>query len=149
VLKALREAGDSLLAEFQGLSEAQLTWRAADGEWSLKETIGHLRDAERLALAQLTTIVEGSGESLPAWNLDLLPLERNYQAADPAALLTELRRLRRQTTYLLWGLLEDEWQREGKHPFRGPLALAQIARELAQHDLEHLWWVRRLKEDMA
>src|SRR3972149_2098327 len=94
-LKALREASDSLIAEFYGLLEAQLSWRPDAGEWSLRETAAHLRDAEELALAQMTAIVEGAPGPLPAWDIDVLPLERDYQAADLDTLLTEFHRLRR------------------------------------------------------
>ncbi len=149
MLKALREAGNSLLSEFYGLAGRQLAWRPADDEWSLRETAAHLRDAEELALAQLSAIAEGSPDPLPAWDVDLLPLERDYQSADLDAVLAEFRRLRRETAYLLWDLSEAGWQQAGEHPFRGPVTLGQIARELAQHDLEHLWQVRRLKERLS
>ncbi len=46
VLKALREAGNTLLSELYGLEDEELRWRPAEGEWSLKETASHLRDAE-------------------------------------------------------------------------------------------------------
>ena len=149
LLKALRETGNSLLAELHGIREDQLSWRSSDDEWSLKEIAAHLRDAEELALAQITAIAEGAPDLLPTWDIDVLPLERDYQAADSPALLAEFRRLRRETTYLLWALAEADWQRAGEHPYRGSLSLGQIARELAQHDLEHLWQVRQLKEQLA
>lgn len=149
LLKALREAGGSLLSEFYGLDEEMLCRPAGEGELSLKEIAAHLRDAEELALAQLTAIAEGKRGPLPAWDVDVLPLERDYQRADVNAVVAEFRRLRRETTYLLWDLTEADWQRPGEHPFRGPVTLGEIARELAQHDLEHLWQVRRLKERLA
>lgn len=147
-LKALREAGGSLLAEFYGLGEEELRWRPAEGEWSLKEIAAHLRDAEELALAQLRALAEGSPGPLPAWDIDVLPLERDYQSIDARGTLAELRRLRRETVLLLWSLGEADWRRPGRHPYRGQVTLGQIARELAEHDLEHLWQVRRLKEQL-
>ena len=156
VLKALREAGSSLLSEFYGLDEDELTWRPgaqaggrlAEDEWSLKEIAAHLRDAEELALAQMTAIAEEAPGPLPAWDVDVLPQERDYRAAEMATLLAQFRRLRRETTYLLWDLTGADWQRAAEHPYRGLLPLGEIARELAQHDLEHLWQVRRLKEQL-
>ena len=55
-LKALREAGNSLMSELYGLDERTLRQRPADGEWSLKEIAAHMRDAEDLALKQMTAI---------------------------------------------------------------------------------------------
>jgi len=159
VLKALREAGSSLLSELYDVDEESLVWRPAEGEWSLKEIAAHLRDAEELALAQFNALVAGSSSALPtprrtrtgqaglpAWDVDLLPQERDYQSGEIARVLASFRGLRRETTYLLWALTEADWQRSAEHPYRGPVTLGELARELAQHDLEHLWQVRQLKE---
>ena len=153
VLKALREAGSSLISELYDVDEESLVWRPAEGEWSLKEIAAHLRDAEELALAQFNAFVAGSSSALPtgqaglpAWDVDLLPQERDYQSEEIARVLASFRGLRRETTYLLWALTEADWQRSAEHPYRGPVTLGELARELAQHDLEHLWQVRQIKE---
>ena len=148
VLKALREAGSSILSELYGLSEDELRWRSSEDEWSLKEVAAHVRDAEELALAQINAFVSRLSTALPAWDVDLLPAERDYQSEEIARLLAAFRGMRRETTYLLWGLTEGDWESAGDHPYRGSVTLVEIARELAQHDLEHLWQVRRMKERM-
>jgi hypothetical protein len=145
VLKALREAGGSVLMEFHGLSERVLRRRPNDDEWCLKEIAAHMRDAEELSLLQMTTILEGAQQALPVWDVDALPSERDYRAADLGDLLSELYRLRRETTQLLWSIANRDWRAKARHPYRGEISLEDIARELAQHDLEHLWQVRRLK----
>lgn len=146
LLKALREAGSSLLWELYGLDEEELRWHPAEGEWSLKEIAAHLRDAEELALAQINAFVSLSPSPLPAWNVDLLPQERDYQGEEIAGLLAAFRGMRRETSNLLWGLTEADWERAAEHPYRGLVTLEEMARELAQHDLEHLWQVRQVKE---
>jgi hypothetical protein len=146
VLKALSEAGGSLLSELNGLGEENLRWRAGEGEWSLKEIAAHLRDAEELALAQIDALVSGSSSLLPVWDVDVLPQERDYQSEEIDGLLVGFRNMRRETAYLLWGLTEADWGRVAEHPYRGLVTLEEVARELAQHDLEHLWQVRQIKE---
>lgn len=148
VLKALREAGGTLVREFYGLSEDDLCRRPPDGDWCLKEIAAHLRDNEQLAVEQIGAIVEQRDGRLPAWDVDVLPHERDYRSADIDELLSELRMLRRQTTNMLWLISEREWTAEADHPYRGKVTLEEIARELAQHDLEHLWQVRRLKTEI-
>ena len=95
VLKALREAGGSLLSELYGLDEDELRWRPSEGEWSLKEIAAHLRDAEELALAQLNAFASGGTKPLPAWDVDVLPQERDYQGEEIDRLLAGFRALRR------------------------------------------------------
>jgi hypothetical protein len=148
VMKALREAGNSVVSQFSGLDEDALRRRPADGELCLKEIAAHLRDAEELALRQITALVESPEMAVPVWDVDLLPFERDYLAEDLHGLLIEFRDLRRRTTSLLWGLSDREWRATGKHPYKGPVTLEEIAHELAQHDLEHLWQIRRLKSDL-
>lgn len=149
VLKALREAGGTLVREFYGLDDDELCTRPNEDEWSLKEIAAHLRDNEDLAVKQITAFVERGGRRLPAWDVDILPHERDYQSSNIEELLSELRMLRRETTHLLWSVSSHEWESAADHPYRGKVTLEEIARELAQHDLEHLWQVRRMKADMA
>ena len=148
-MKALREAGGSLVSEFAGLDDTALRHRPAEDELSLKEIAAHMRDAEELALRQLTVASEEPDKRLPVWDIDVLPFERDYRNVDLEGVLSEVRNLRRQTTTLLWMLRDWDWRREVTHPYRGQITLEMIARELAQHDLEHLWQVRRLKQALA
>ncbi len=148
-MKALREAGGTLFSEFAGLDETTLRHRPAEDELSLKEIAAHLRDAEELALRQLTSASEEPDKRLPVWDVEVLPLERDYRNADLRGLLGELRNLRRLTTALLWTLRDWDWRREVRHQYRGEITIEMIARELAQHDLEHLWQVRRLKHTLT
>ena len=108
-MKALREAGGTLVSEFAGLDEAALRHRPAEDELSLKEIAAHLRDAAALALSQLTTASEEPDKRLPVWDIDVLPFERDYRDVDLRGVLSEVRNLRRQTTALLWMLRDWDW----------------------------------------
>jgi hypothetical protein len=59
-------------------------------------------------------------------------------------LMDEFAVQRRQSVYLLWSLDPDDWERRGVHPYLGPLTIMQVAREMNEHDLAHLWQLRRL-----
>jgi len=149
VLKALRECANTVVSELSRLDDDTLARAAADGEWCLKEIAAHVRDAEELALRQMTAIIEGRRGALPAWDIDLLPAERDYRSSDVFDVLAEFRRLRSETTELLWGLTGADWRSSGEHPYRGQVTVEALARELAQHDLEHLAEIRRLKHDLG
>ena len=149
VLKALREAGNSIVNELSGVDEKALCRRPAEGELSLKEIAAHLRDAEELANLQMQALLESKSKPIPVWDVDVLPLECDYRSYSLRKLLSEFRTMRRETTYLLWGIDERDWKRAGKHPYKNVITLEEIARGLAQHDLEHLWQVRRLKYDLG
>lgn len=146
VLKALREAGEELIDQFYGASGDELCWRPQDDECSLKEIAGHLRDNEELALEQMGLMANEEEPELPARGVEEPPLEADYRSADVKELLGAFARLRRQTHRLLWSLAPEDWDRCGHHPYRGEVTIVQIARELAEHDLGHLWQARRLRE---
>jgi hypothetical protein len=145
VLKALRECANTVVRELAALNEDELLHSPGEGDWCLKEIAAHLRDAEELTLRQISSIIEGQRRRLPAWDIDLLPAERDYRSADLGDLLADFRERRQETTYLLWGLDDSDWTAIGEHPYRGEVSVELLARELAQHDLEHLAEVRRLK----
>jgi hypothetical protein len=149
ILKALRECAYTVVSELSGLDEDDLSRRATEDDWCLKEIAAHLRDAELLALRQMTAIAEGTRDPLPAWDIDVLPAERDYRASEVFTLLRELRGLRQETTALLWTLDGADWQASAEHPYRGRVTIETLARELAQHDLEHLAEIRRVKAQIA
>lgn len=148
VLKALREAGGSLVSEFYRVDDTQLRECLNEDDWCLAEIAGHIRDWEELAFLQIGAILDNE-RRLPTWDLEVLPRERDYRSADVEDFLMEFRGLRQDTAGMLWGLRDHEWRREGQHPYRGAVTVEQLARELAQHDLEQLWRVRRIKDALG
>jgi DinB superfamily len=149
VLKALREAGNSIVRELSGIDEKVLNKRPAEGELCLKEIAAHMRDAEELANLQMQALIESKSKPIPVWDVDVLPMERDYRSYSLRKLLSEFTTMRRETTYLLWDIDERDWKKPGKHPYKREVTLEEIARALAQHDLEHLWQVRQMKYDLG
>lgn len=148
MLKALHEAAEELKEQLRGLSEMDLCRRPAPDEWSLKEIAAHLRDAEAWFLERLELIVGADEPRLPDIDIDAYVLERDYRSLDLYEVLREFSRLRRHTTGLLWALEPSDWEREGLHPYRGRLSIMQVARDMNEHDLGHLWQVRRLRRQV-
>ncbi len=108
-----------------------------------------MRDTERGVLDQLETILRRRETPIRHVDLDALPLEVDYSDADEDEVLGEFQYYRRQTSYMLWDLMPGDWESGGLHPYRGRLTVLDIIRELYQHDLEHLWQVRRMLDALA
>ena len=149
LLKALREAADELESQLWGLDEDDLRWRPSDDAWSLKEIAAHLRDCEEHFLQSLELIAFGDAPRIPAFDADALVLERDYRESDLDEALERFASLRQRTVNLLWSLAPDDRERTGLHPYRGLVSIGQLAREQTEHDLEHLWQARRLREALA
>ena len=148
LLKAVRESAGELFQQFGGVDEAGLRWSPADGEWCLKEIAAHLRDAERMYQRQIEAIANGEPGPLPYEAVDVLPAEENYRNMSLRNFLWEFEAVREETFWLLRMLDEQDWSRPAEHRYRGLVTLYDIVRELHEHDLDHLFQARRLREQV-
>lgn len=145
LLKALHEASGELENALYGVSRRDLRRRQND-DWSLIEIAGHLRDKEEQTLSYLRAITASKRPELPAVDLAMLVAEGGYEQLDPREVLYQFADLRQETLYLLYRLSAEKWQRAGVHEYRGRLTVAQLVKELNEHDLRHLWQIQRIKE---
>lgn len=134
-----------MIAEVRGLDDAALTLQPVDGDLCIKELVAHLRDAGDLALRQVLSIAEHPNRPVPVWDTDILVMERDYRSAEISAILREFRDTRMELSAHLWSLSGPEWETPARHPYRGEVDIGTIASELARHDLEHLWDIRKIK----
>jgi hypothetical protein len=149
LLKAVREGAGELFSLFFGLSERALVWRPAEDEWCLKEVAAHLRDADTLYRKQIELMVRQRDPDLPYEAIDCLPAERDYRSQPLNRFLREFETSREETVWMLRLLDESDWERCGRHPYRGRTTVQDVVREVHEHDLEHLWQVRRLRDLLA
>jgi hypothetical protein len=149
LMKAIREAAGELYGLFAGLREKDLRWRPAPSEWCLKEVAAHLRDAEEMYRGQIELIAHNREPRLTTEPVDVLPYERDYVSEPLSELLYQWEASREETVWLLRMLDERDWERRGVHPYRGKVRIADIAREVHEHDLEHLWQARKLRAALS
>ena len=149
LLKALRESAHELESQLWGLDEDELRWRPADDAMSLKEIAAHMRDCEEHFLETLELIVERDEPKLKAFDGDALVMDRDYQETDLFETLDEFTYLRHRSVNVLWGPALGGWDRKGRHPYLGLLTITQLVRDQNEHDLEHLWQARNIRESLA
>jgi DinB family protein len=145
LLKAIGEAGRELMEELYGIRRHEAERRWPDG-WSYLLIAAHVRDNEEITLSYLERILSRRNPQLEALDAERVLDDPSIITEDIDRLVTEFLYLRRQTQYLLYDLPDRSWERCGVHEYRGPVSALQLARELNQHDLEHLWQVRRMRE---
>jgi hypothetical protein len=145
LLKAIGEAGRELMEELYGIGirEAERPW---PNGWSYLLIAAHVRDNEEIILSYLERILARRNTRLEALDAERVLDDPSLVTEDLDQLVNEFLYLRRRTQYLLYDLSPGAWERCGIHEYRGPISVLQLARELNQHDLEHLWQVRRMRE---
>lgn len=146
LLKAMSEAGGELrdILAGQPLGLLYEPGEPPDEDWCLMGIAYHLRDVEERVMDQLRPMILQTDPEIPHVDMDDIPFREDYEGADDEDLMDAFYYFRRRTAYLLWDLSERDWERKGIHPYRGPMSVMDIARELYQHDLEHLWQARRI-----
>lgn len=148
LLKALSEGSGELRRAFYGLSRPMLLSQGTglDEGWRLLAIPWHLREIERGVLGQIDTILSRRDSELTNVDFDDVPELESFRDEDADDLLDHFHSLRRHTSYELWELSSRQWERSGIHPYRGRISILEIARDVYEHDLEHLWQVHRMIE---
>lgn len=147
LLKAIRETTSELESNLWRL-EHQRARRRVSVEVSPMSVAGHLRDCEERFMRRLRAVAARDDAPIGAFDPD----GSDYPASpgdDLVSLLDQFGRLRRQTLDLLWMLDPGDWRRCGRHPYLGAVPLSTLVREIHEHDLAHLWEVRRMLETPA
>jgi hypothetical protein len=143
IIEALKHLPDSIELEISGLPDAALRQRASEGEWSVKEVIGHLLDHTAITQKRLYMVWSMTDPVLPAYDGDALVREKSYQDADVRALIKDMRRIRLESVDLLAHAVD--WTRLGQLPGVGRRSLRQLAERALDHETTHVEQIRQLK----
>ena len=135
---------DRVAALLAGHTEDDLRRRPAPGEWSAKEVAGHLADAARIYHERLFLTATHERPLLAAYDEAALARDRNYQEADSAAIVPQIRAWREETVDLLAGLQPEAWDRPAVHEEMGEITLVQLAAHVVEHESDHLRGLARL-----
>ncbi len=118
------------------LTDGQGDFRYAPGKWSIKETLGHVNDAERIFAVRILRIARGDQTPLPGFEQDDYVKIANASARKLSELLEEFAAIRRATIALIRSLDDASWLRRGTASGREVSVLA-IAFIIAGHALHH------------
>ena len=149
LIERLNSHTEELRRELSGLPEATLTYRPKEGEWSIKEVIGHLRDHAQFFHRRLSMMINLEEPRLAAYDQEALVKERNPQVAPIDDLLAEFASQRAETVDMLAELVHWNWARQGRHEERGRLSIRQLVDRAIAHQEAHLAQIRSLKERAA
>jgi hypothetical protein len=143
IIETLKHMPDRLQAEVLGLTETVLRFRPAEGEWSIKEVCGHLRDVAQNWYRRLYTVWSLTDPVFIPFDGEALALDLAYQDADHNAFVAEMREHTLKTVDLLSHAVD--WTRLGQQPGVGRRTMKQFAESLIAHEEDHIAQIRALK----
>jgi hypothetical protein len=137
ILDTLARQSTELEHALEGLSEQQALFRPAPGEWSIKEVLGHLCDAERIFFYRALCISRGEQALLPGFEQDDYVREAGFDAHGLNELLQEFRLIRQANLLSLKHLSSAASLRRGNANGK-PISTRALVYILAGHVYHHL-----------
>jgi hypothetical protein len=123
----------------RGLSEEQLSWRASENTFSLRENVLHLRDIDIEGYERrVRLILVEDYPVLPDVDGGRLRVERNYNAQPVAPALEDLRRAREASMERLKACSEADLERTAELEGVGVITLLRLLEFWMEHDQSHL-----------
>src|SRR6516165_12048468 len=135
-LDLLQSQREDLIRFLSPLTDPQADFRYAPGKWSIKETIGHLSDAERIFAYRLLRIARGDQTPLASFEQEPYIETGKFSARKLCDLLDEFSSVRQASITLMRSLDGKAWMSRGTASGKEitPLALAFI---IAGHERHH------------
>ena len=139
-----RETSGKLSKLVKGASREQLTSRPAPEKWSTAEILAHMAEAEVSCFWRYRQMIEHNGGTIVPFDQDLWYKLGDYTSRDPHESLELFRLMREANVRMFDRLTAQQWESRGVHTERGPMTVADLARQMAGHDINHVAQVEKL-----
>ncbi len=145
-LVARYKGGSAEVADaVRGITAEELDWRPAPEEWSAREIVHHLADADTMAAARLRRILTEDNPPIPAYDEQVLAERLRYRERPIEPALRAIEALRASTAQLLDTMTEAEWRRAGTHSEMGPYSAERWLEFNAAHAVDHAAQIRQTR----
>ena len=114
------------------------------GKWSVLAILAHLAEDELVSSWRYRQMIENNGATLPGFDQDQWTRLGDYDSWEPAGALEMFRLLRENNLRMFARLTREEWQHYGMHSERGRMTVADLVRQMAAHDINHIHQIRSL-----
>ncbi|MBS1726886.1 MAG: DinB family protein [Armatimonadetes bacterium] len=124
------------LVEAIGVEQADVL---ADPErFTLRESVAHLADWEKIDLDRIRQAIAQPGSTLQPYDESQRAIDENYAGADILSHLDLYASRRAETIAFLQSLTEDQWKAVAFHPEKGSLTVYDQANLILGHDTYHV-----------
>jgi hypothetical protein len=130
------------------LASADVLFRPADNEWSIKEVLGHLIDCDRdIWWPRISTLMQSDGARFEDVDQNDLVERHRWQSLPLEDILAQLMRVRWDYAMRLNALPDTLFERHGEHPVMGDVSILRIIQLLVAHDAHYVEKIRGLVEE--
>lgn len=130
-----KQIGETV-ATLTPFTTAQAEWRPAPEEWSAKEIVGHLADAERVFAFRALWFARNDPAPLPGMDPDGFMAGANFADRSLDDIVAEFVAIRRASLAFFRSLDAAAWARSGVAD-GSPVSVRALAYIIAGHELHH------------
>ena len=136
-LIAVYVEGPALVASaVDGLTDADLDRRPADGSWSARMVVHHLADSETTSALRLRRLLAEDNPQILGYDEELWS-RKVYYDRPIAGSLAAMKNARAMSAEIMALLTEDEWKRAGTHSESGYYSIETWLEIYAAHGRDH------------
>ena len=139
-----RETAARLAKLVEHAQADKLGKRHAPDKWSVSELLAHLAEAEIVSFWRYRQMLEHSGSTIIPFDQDLWYKIGDYRSRDAKESLQLFRLLRQENLRLFDQMTPEQWQMGANHAERGAMTIADLVRQMAGHDINHLAQIEKL-----
>ena len=136
-LEQLRQQSIAVKALVENLTDEQALFRYAAGKWSIKESLVHMIDTERIFAYRALRISRNDQTPLPGFEQDDYVPNSGADARTLASILREYDTVRAATLSLFDSFTPDVYERTGLAS-GGPLSIRALAHIIPGHEAHHI-----------
>jgi uncharacterized damage-inducible protein DinB len=137
VLRHMEENLEATREFILSLPGERLTYRYAEGKWTIKEILVHISDDERIYAYRALRFARGDKTELPGFEQDDYAAHSGANARDIEDILAEFADVRRATVSLFKGLDREALVRVGVADGK-VMSVRAAAYHIAGHELRHV-----------
>ena len=149
VMNWLLRTPDEVLRLINGIGEDDMCREIIEGEWTIRNVLTHLRDAQGVLDFRVNLLIEKDNPTIESKAVFEWAKEESERPASSMEIFNTYLGSRRKTLETLRGISLEDWWREGRHEEFGTISIKQQASYFATHELTHLPQIEFLRERLS
>lgn len=141
ILGVLESQIETTTAFLRGISQEKSLYRYAPNKWSIRQTWGHVNDAERVFAGRALWFARGMEGTLPSFDQNLAVAAAHADSIEWAWHIEEFRHIRMASIDLFRSLPAEAWNRTGVAS-GNPFSVRALAFVVAGHTDHHMGILR-------
>ena len=136
-------------ASVEGVQDAELDARPADGGWTAREVVHHTADSEMTSAIRLRRLIAEDDPLIVGYDGDEFARRLHYDGRPIGPALDAIAAARSTTAQILAGLTDRDWARTGTHSESGPYGVERWLEIYATHCHDHADQIRAALAEAA